>query len=46
MRLGHRRAHRLIWSVLAIALPVLLLGVLAARRTGPQEAPSVRLAPP
>ena len=39
----HRTAHRLIWGVLAVLLPLALLGVLALRRNGPLEAPSIRL---
>lgn len=46
MRRGHRRAHRAIWILLAIALPLILLGTMAARRVGPLEAASVRIAPP
>ncbi|MGE0418351.1 MAG: hypothetical protein AB7O80_16230 [Acetobacteraceae bacterium] len=43
MRRGHRTAHRRIWTVLAVLLPLALLGAMAARRTGPLEAPSIRL---
>ena len=39
----HRTAHRLIWALLAMLLPLSLLGALALRRNGPLEAPSVRL---
>lgn len=39
----HRAAHRRIWSLLAILLPLALLGALAARRNGPIEAPAVQL---
>ena len=46
MRTGHRRAHRLIWLMLAIALPVAVLLPLALRPSGPMEAPAIRLAPP
>ncbi len=46
MRLSHRAAHRRIWTALAVLLPLVLVGALAARRTGPAEAPSVRIAPP
>ncbi len=45
MRNGHRRAHRLIWMVLAALLPLLLIGALALRQNGP-NAPPMRLAPP
>jgi len=45
--LGRRYAatHRLIWTVLAVALPLLLLGTLALRQSGPLEAAPVRLGP-
>ena len=42
----HRLVHRRIWSVLAVLLPLLLVGALALRQTGPTEAPPVRLSPP
>ncbi len=43
MRRSHRTAHRWIWAILAVLLPLALLGALALRRNGPLEAPSVRL---
>lgn len=46
MRRAHRRAHRFGWLLLAILLPLVLLGAMAARRVGPLEAASVRVAPP
>jgi hypothetical protein len=46
MKRGHRRAHRLIWLVLAGLLPAVLLVALAVRPVGPTEAPQIRLAPP
>jgi hypothetical protein len=46
MRRGHRRAHRVIWLMLAVMLPAVLLAALAVRPTGPTEAPQIRLAPP
>jgi hypothetical protein len=46
MRRGLRRAHRRIWTVLAVLLPLALLGALSLRQNGPREAPPVRLAPP
>jgi hypothetical protein len=39
----HRTAHRRIWALLAILLPLALLGALAARRNGPVEAPAVKV---
>jgi hypothetical protein len=42
----HRRAHRRIWTVLALLLPLLLLGALALRQGDPREAAPVRLAAP
>jgi hypothetical protein len=46
--LGRRYAvaHRVAWTVLAVALPLLLLGALALRQGGPLEAAPVRLAAP
>jgi hypothetical protein len=46
MRRRHRRIHRVAWTVLAVLLPLVLLGALAGRRTGPLEAASVLIAPP
>jgi hypothetical protein len=43
MRRRHRTAHRRIWAILAMLLPLALLGALALRRNGPLEASSVRL---
>jgi hypothetical protein len=45
MRRRYRRAHRLIWLILAFALPTALLLPLAFRPSGPQEAPAIQLAP-
>jgi hypothetical protein len=46
--LGRRfaRTHRAVWTVLAVVLPLLLLGALALRQSGPLEAAPVRLSPP
>lgn len=41
-RAGHARA----WGVLAVLLPILVLGALAIRQNGPTEAPPVRLSAP
>jgi len=46
MRRRHRIAHRRIWQVLSVVLPVLLLGAMALRQSGPTEAATVRLVPP
>jgi hypothetical protein len=48
LRLGRRYAgtHRAVWTVLAVALPLLLLAALALRQSGPLEAAPVRLAEP
>jgi hypothetical protein len=46
--LGRRyaRTHRAVWTALAVLLPLLLLGALALRQSGPLEAAPVRLAEP
>jgi hypothetical protein len=41
-----RTAHRRIWTVLAVLLPLLVLGSLALRQNGPTEARPERLAAP
>lgn len=46
MRRAHRRAHRWAWMGLAVLLPLLLLGAMALRQNGPDEAAPVRLAAP
>jgi len=46
MLAAHRRAHRLIWPVLAVLLPAILLVAAFVRVEGPLEAPAVQLAPP
>lgn len=46
MRRRHRAAHRMIWVVLAVALPLVLFGSLVARRNGPNEAPAIQLSAP
>lgn len=43
MQRRHRSAHRRIWAVLAVLLPLSLLGALVPRRNGPVEAPAVAL---
>jgi hypothetical protein len=46
MRRRHRDAHRRIWLLLAVLLPVLLVGAMSIRRDGPFEAPAIRLIAP
>jgi hypothetical protein len=46
MRRAHRRAHRLIWLLLAGLLPAVLLLSLVFRPIGPIEAPQIQLSPP
>lgn len=46
MRLRHRRAHLLVWAVLALLLPAVLVGALALRLSAPAPEAPVRLAPP
>jgi len=46
MRRHHRAMHRMVWTILAVLLPVILLGAMSIRRDGPFEAPAIRLAPP
>ena len=46
MRRGHRQVHARLWSVLGIALPVVLLALVAMRQTVPVERPAVMLEPP
>jgi hypothetical protein len=46
MRVRHRRAHRRIWGVLAVLLPLLFLGALMLRPGGPLEEPAQRLSAP
>lgn len=43
MRRAHRRAHLAIWTLLAVLLPLILIGATALRHNGPREAPPVRL---
>ena len=43
MQRRHRAAHRIIWLVLAVLLPVILVVAMSARRNGPIEAPQVHL---
>ncbi len=38
--------HRAVWTALAVLLPLLLLGALASRQSGPLEAASERLSGP
>ncbi len=47
-RMGRRftGTHRTVWSVFAVLLPLLLLGALALRQSGPLEAAPVRLSAP
>jgi hypothetical protein len=46
--LGRRYAgaHRVVWTLLAVLLPVLLVGALSLRPAGPSEGVAVRLAAP
>ncbi len=46
MKRPHRAAHNLIWSVLAIALPLALLATLTLRQTVPADRPAVLITPP
>lgn len=46
MQAAHRRAHRLIWPILAVLLPAIILVGAFVRIEGPREAPAVRLEPP
>lgn len=46
MKVAHRRAHRRIWQILAIVMPLFLIWALALRPAGPLEAPAVRLDTP
>ncbi len=46
MRRRHRATHRGLWTVLAVLLPMIVILALAARRTGPLEAPQVQLTAP
>lgn len=46
MRRRHRQVHARLWSVLGIALPVVLLALVAMRQTVPVERPAVMLEPP
>ena len=39
-------AHRYIWHILVVLLPLTLLGALVLRPSGPTEAPQIQLAPP
>ena len=46
MQRRHRSAHRRVWVLLSVLLPVLLLAALALRQNGPAEAPAIRLSEP
>ncbi|TCR79596.1 hypothetical protein [Rhizobium sp. BK376] len=43
MQRRHRRAHKAIWSGLAIALPLLLAVIFASAPKLPIDAPAIRL---
>ena len=43
---NHRAAHRRIWSVLLVLLPLVLLAAMALRQNGPTEAAAVLLSGP
>ena len=45
MRMAHRRAHRRIWTLLALLLPVLFAGALMLRQGGPLEEAPRQIAP-
>jgi hypothetical protein len=45
-RRRHRATHRIVWVILAVLLPVILIGAMSIRRDGPLEAPAIRLAAP
>jgi hypothetical protein len=45
MRLRHRRAHLLVWSLAALMLPVLLVAAFVSGRAPAEEAPR-RIAAP
>ena len=44
MQLAHRKAHRAVWTALAVLLPLFLLAALT--RTPAPFKPPLRLAPP
>jgi len=46
MQRRHRATHRIVWVILAVLLPVILIGAMSIRRDGPLEAPAIRLAAP
>ena len=46
MQRRHRSAHRRVWVLLSVLLPVLLLAALALQQNGPAEAPAIRLSEP
>ena len=46
MTRAHRAAHRYMWLMLAVLLPLTVLGALVSRPSGPTEAPQLQLAPP
>lgn len=45
MQRHHRRAHAVIWTCLAIALPIMLVVIFASVPKLPADAPAVRLDP-
>jgi hypothetical protein len=46
MQRRHRAAHRTIWLILAVLLPLVLIGAMSIRHDGPLEAPAIRLVAP
>ena len=46
MRLAHRRAHLLVWTVLSLLLPLLLGAAWALRPGDAGPATSIMIAPP
>jgi hypothetical protein len=46
MQRRHRSAHRRVWVLLSVLLPVLLLAALAFRQNGPAESAPIRLSEP
>ncbi|MFA9475065.1 MAG: hypothetical protein ACERJ2_10940 [Filomicrobium sp.] len=46
MKTPHRRAHRRIWSVLALLLPGLLIAAFVLQQSRLDKRPAVRIEPP
>jgi hypothetical protein len=43
MKRAHQAAHRRIWMVLGVLLPVMLLSLVALRQTEPLDRPAVKI---